>query len=197
MEVQSTKNSYLEVFFDIKGNIILTYLNKCELFSKKIQSLSENEIIVNEDSEESKLNNEKMINAAKVKNQDNDNSNQNYKRSESRKKTYPNFNNNNEKLPDIPKEKLANIPNEKIADIPNEKIVGFKVPMFKEAVDLVKEAAKVVPEIGYVGWDVAISEKGPVLVEGNCYPGVFQVKPSLVEKKEGIIPKYNKVMKIF
>lgn len=81
--------------------------------------------------------------------------------------------------------------------ISHEKIVGFKVPMFKEAIEMVKEAAKVVPEIGYVGWDVAISENGPVLVEGNCFPGVFQVKPSLVDKKEGIIPKYNKVMKIF
>lgn len=81
--------------------------------------------------------------------------------------------------------------------ISNETIVGFKVPMFKEAVSMVKEAAKVVPEMGYIGWDVAISEDGPVLVEGNCYPGVFQVKPSLVEKKEGIIPKYNKVMQIF
>lgn len=81
--------------------------------------------------------------------------------------------------------------------ISNETIVGFKVPMFKEAVSMVKEAAKVVPEMGYIGWDVAISEDGPVLVEGNCYPGVFQVKPSLVEKKEGIIPKYNKVTQIF
>lgn len=81
--------------------------------------------------------------------------------------------------------------------ISNETIVGFKVPMFKEAVSMVKEVAKVVPEMGYIGWDVAISEDGPVLVEGNCYPGVFQVKPSLVEKKEGIIPKYNKVMRIF
>lgn len=81
--------------------------------------------------------------------------------------------------------------------ISNETIVGFKVPMFKEAVGMVKEAAKVVPEMGYIGWDVAISEDGPVLVEGNCYPGVFQVKPSLVEKKEGITPKYNKVMRIF
>lgn len=81
--------------------------------------------------------------------------------------------------------------------ISNETIVGFKVPMFKEAVGMVKEAAKVVPEMGYIGWDVAISEDGPVLVEGNCYTGVFQVKPSLVEKKEGIIPKYNKVMQIF
>lgn len=81
--------------------------------------------------------------------------------------------------------------------ISREKIVGFKVPMFEQAIEMVKEAAKVVPEVGYVGWDVAISADGPVLVEGNCYPGVFQVKPSLVDKKEGIIPKYNKVMKIF
>lgn len=77
------------------------------------------------------------------------------------------------------------------------KIVGFKVPMFEEAVELVKEAAKVVPAIGYVGWDVAIGEKEPIIIEGNCFPGVFQVKPSLYDKKEGLIPKYNEIMKIF
>lgn len=81
--------------------------------------------------------------------------------------------------------------------ISNHKIVGFKVPMFKEAVELVKEAAKVIPEVAYVGWDIAISENGPVIVEGNCFPGVFQVKPSLVDKKEGLIPKYNEIMRIF
>ena len=51
-----------------------------------------------------------------------------------------------------------------------EKIVGFKVPMFKEAIELVKEAAMIIPEIGYVGWDIAISTNGPVIVEGNSYP---------------------------
>jgi hypothetical protein len=81
--------------------------------------------------------------------------------------------------------------------ISGEKIVGFKVPMFKEAVELVKECSKIVPEIAYVGWDVAISEEGPVIVEGNCFPGVYQVKPSLVDKKEGLIPKYNEIMRIF
>ncbi len=81
--------------------------------------------------------------------------------------------------------------------ISKQKIVGFKVPMFKEAVEMVKEAAKVIPEIGYVGWDVAISTNGPVIVEGNCFPGVYQTKPSLVKKKEGLIPKYNKIMQIF
>ena len=81
--------------------------------------------------------------------------------------------------------------------ISGKQIYGFKVPMFKEAVELVKECAKVIPEIAYVGWDVAISENGPVIVEGNCFPGVYQVKPSFVDKKEGLIPKYNEIMKIF
>lgn len=81
--------------------------------------------------------------------------------------------------------------------ISNKKIVGFKVPLFDEAVNLVKECAKIVPDVAYVGWDVAISDKGPVIVEGNCFPGVFQVKPSLTNNKEGLIPKYNTIMNIF
>lgn len=76
------------------------------------------------------------------------------------------------------------------------KFVGFKVPMFKEAIKLVKEAAKEIPEVAYVGWDVAISEDGPVLIEGNCFPGVFQLRPSLAKEKVGILPKYQKVMDI-
>ena len=68
MEVQATKNSYLEVFFDIKGNIILNYLNKCEIFSRKIQNLSENKLFINEDSEEARLNNEKIRQKIKTKN---------------------------------------------------------------------------------------------------------------------------------
>lgn len=78
----------------------------------------------------------------------------------------------------------------------NEKIVGFQVPLFKEAVELVKRAALVVPDMAYVGWDVAISENGPLLVEGNWFPGVFQMKPSFKENKEGILPLYQKYMDI-
>ena len=81
--------------------------------------------------------------------------------------------------------------------ISKHKIVGFKVPMFEEAVELVKEAGKVVPEVRYVGWDVAISENGPMIIEGNCFPGVFQAKPSLTKEKIGLIPKYNELMNIF
>ena len=44
---------------------------------------------------------------------------------------------------------------------------GFKVPFWNEVLELTSKAAAVVPEVGYVGWDVAISETGPVLIEGN------------------------------
>ena len=51
-------------------------------------------------------------------------------------------------------------------------IKGFKIPMWDEARAMVAEAAKEVPQIRYVGWDVAISkEKCPLLIEGNSYPG--------------------------
>ncbi|MBO4536239.1 MAG: hypothetical protein J5702_03425 [Bacteroidales bacterium] len=48
---------------------------------------------------------------------------------------------------------------------------GRAIPFWNEALDLVKAAAKVVPQIRLVGWDVAILESGPVLIEGNTKPG--------------------------
>ena len=68
--------------------------------------------------------------------------------------------------------------------------------MFNEAVELVERAATVVPQVGYVGWDVAISDNGPVIIEGNSFPGVFQKRASLSDDKTGIIPKYRKYMEI-
>lgn len=48
---------------------------------------------------------------------------------------------------------------------------GFSIPRWDECVALVKDAAMVIPEIAYVGWDVAISkEHGPLLIEGNNFP---------------------------
>lgn len=60
----------------------------------------------------------------------------------------------------------------------NTPIVGFKIENFNEVIEFVKKAAEVVPEVGYVGWDVAISKNGPLLIEGNHLPGydVYQSK---------------------
>ena len=83
-----------------------------------------------------------------------------------------------------------------IHPISKKQILGFKVPLFDEAIKLVLEAAKELPQIKYIGWDVTISENGPCIIEGNSYPGVFQIKPRFSKDKTGILPKYEKIMKI-
>lgn len=51
------------------------------------------------------------------------------------------------------------------------KFEGFKIPYFQECKALAAEAAKRVPQVRYVGWDVAVTPNGPVMIEGNIFPG--------------------------
>jgi hypothetical protein len=46
-------------------------------------------------------------------------------------------------------------------------MLGFVVPNYDIAVDAVKRAAKVVPDVRYIGWDVAITPEGCELIEAN------------------------------
>lgn len=48
-----------------------------------------------------------------------------------------------------------------------KQIVGFQVPKWQELIETVKELANVIPEQRYVGWDLALTENGWVMVEGN------------------------------
>ena len=48
---------------------------------------------------------------------------------------------------------------------------GFRVPFFREAKEMVLQAALESDKILMVGWDVAISEDGPLVIEGNRRPG--------------------------
>ncbi|MDR0916068.1 MAG: hypothetical protein LBN02_02635 [Oscillospiraceae bacterium] len=62
--------------------------------------------------------------------------------------------------------------------------VGFAIPRFEEAKALVREAAAVVPSVGYIGWDVAVTRDGLCLVEANSYPGhdILQLPPHVPER---------------
>jgi hypothetical protein len=44
---------------------------------------------------------------------------------------------------------------------------NFEIPLFEQAKELVLKAAACMPGLRLVGWDVALGESGPVLVEGN------------------------------
>lgn len=52
----------------------------------------------------------------------------------------------------------------------NTPIIGFDIPFFQEAADTCLRAAQKVPQMRFVAWDVAITEKGPVFIEGNSFP---------------------------
>ena len=75
------------------------------------------------------------------------------------------------------------------------KIYGFQIPMWKEIIETVKGAANVLPDIRYVGWDVALSENSVQLIEGNCFPGhdILQL-PSYTPNKTGFKPLVEKFL---
>ncbi len=74
-------------------------------------------------------------------------------------------------------------------------IIGFEIPYFQELKELAKQAAKVVPEVRYVGWDIAITPTGPVIIEGNNYCAHdFWQLPGQREDEIGIIPVINELI---
>lgn len=75
------------------------------------------------------------------------------------------------------------------------KIKGFQVPLWAECVELARQAALTVPQIGYVGWDIGITPEGPVLIEGNEFPGhnIYQI-PAHTPDKTGLKPLFDAVI---
>lgn len=69
-------------------------------------------------------------------------------------------------------------------------IQGFQIPYWKESAELCLKAACVVPQMRYVGWDVAVTEEGPVFVEGNNLPGydILQMPPHTPDRI-GMLPR--------
>lgn len=54
---------------------------------------------------------------------------------------------------------------------PNSETIinGFEIPHFDKAIELVMKAASCIPTLRLVGWDVGITNEGPILVEGNAH----------------------------
>ena len=73
-------------------------------------------------------------------------------------------------------------------------IVGFVVPLYERAIAMAVEMAQVIPEVPYIGWDIAITPERPIAIEGNYNTGVFQMKPSLSGIKTGLRPLYREAI---
>lgn len=75
----------------------------------------------------------------------------------------------------------------------NAQITGFSIPFWQEALDMCIEGARVVPQIRYIAWDIAITEDGPLMIEGNHFPGhdIIQL-PAHSPDKTGLLPLLKK-----
>ncbi len=71
-------------------------------------------------------------------------------------------------------------------------IQGMQIPLWEQAKELCLKASEVVPQMRYVGWDVAVTPKRPVLVEGNNLPGydILQMPPHTPDKI-GMLPRFR------
>ena len=56
-------------------------------------------------------------------------------------------------------------------------VVGLKIPMWDRVLEVVTEAAKRIPQIRYIGWDIAVTNDGVEIIEGNSIPytGTFEI----------------------
>lgn len=56
------------------------------------------------------------------------------------------------------------------------KMTGRVIPFWSEVIRLCINAAFKLKECKFIGWDVAITEKGPLLIEGNHTPDLDMVE---------------------
>lgn len=53
------------------------------------------------------------------------------------------------------------------------RIGGLQLPMWKETLEMLERATRCFHTISVLAWDVAITTKGPVIIEGNTDPDLF------------------------
>lgn len=77
--------------------------------------------------------------------------------------------------------------------VTGEKVLGFQIPFWPEIVEMLQKAGSIVDGVGYVGWDVAVTENGPILIEGNTAPAPNVLQTPYAKEHKGmahVVEKY-------
>ena len=75
--------------------------------------------------------------------------------------------------------------------ITNKRIIGFQIPNWKEVLQLACSAALITPEMKYSSWDIAVTDNGPILIEGN-WDAEFYAEQMIYNK--GLRKKYIQML---
>ena len=70
---------------------------------------------------------------------------------------------------------------------------GILVPRWQEVVAMIKKAASLIPEIGYLGWDVAVSDERVCIIEANEVGNLDLVQ---VGGQRGCLKRYHEIVDI-
>ncbi len=73
-------------------------------------------------------------------------------------------------------------------------VPDFQVPLWDEVLELIDQAARVLPDVPYVGWDVAVGPERPILIEGNWIPGLYETRVTATGIRTGTRPAHEAVM---
>lgn len=76
------------------------------------------------------------------------------------------------------------------------RIIGFVIPNWETVREFTEKVSKIMPEVGYVGWDVSLNEHGPYLIEANEFPGhdIYQLPPHRTDGI-GMLPVFESALK--
>ena len=79
--------------------------------------------------------------------------------------------------------------------VTNEQILWLQIPKWERIKRFVVQASKEIPEMGYIGWDVCLGDKGPYLIEANEFPGndIYQLPPHR-SNGIGMLPRFKEAM---
>ena len=55
-------------------------------------------------------------------------------------------------------------------------MLGKQIPFWSDVKEICIKAAKKIPECRYIGWDIAIKEDGPLIIEGNHMPDLDMIE---------------------
>ena len=78
----------------------------------------------------------------------------------------------------------------------NKQILGFQLPDWEQAIELVKSLSNRIPSMKYIGWDIAHTERGWVVVEAN---GSGQFVSQIADKtghREELMELLNKLEEV-
>ena len=71
-------------------------------------------------------------------------------------------------------------------------LIGFKIPKWADACDMAKHLAELIPDCRFIGWDLALTDNGWVMVEGNHNPYIIWQ----IATGKGIRKEFNRIKKL-